>query len=52
MSDTRDGTRSWWNGTIATICGRTLPAHSRYQGGRATYPECQRLRAQGVKWGK
>ena len=51
-SHTHYGTRSWWNGTVRTICGQRLPAESGYVGGRATCPACRSLRARGVKWGR
>ena len=49
---THYGKRSWWDGTVRTLCGQRLPAESRYKGGKATCPTCQALRASGVTWGR
>ncbi|GAB3003512.1 hypothetical protein LWP59_27645 [Amycolatopsis acidiphila] len=50
--DTHYGTRSWWDGTVRTLCGLRLPAEARYVRGKATCPACLTARANGVTKGR
>jgi hypothetical protein len=49
---THYGKRSWWNGTVQTLCGLKLSAEARYEWRKATCRTCQRMRASGNKWGR
>lgn len=41
MDHTHEGTRSWWNGTVKTLCGLTLPPTTRWVFFGPSCPACK-----------